>query len=111
MVSSDKVLDPRHIVCRSGAGPAMNPFLKLIIILVGLLVAGICQVIFFNPSPAVSVATVVVLFVLGFVLTRQVRCPKCSTPVINGRMGLKSIERSKARFCLKCGYNLTSKAS
>jgi hypothetical protein len=89
----------------------MNPFLKLIIIFVGLLVIGTAQRIFFNPSAAVGVATLVVLLALGFVLTRQVRCPKCSTPVINGRMGLKPIERSKVRFCLKCGYNLTSKAN
>ena len=87
----------------------MNPFLKLIIIFGGLLVIGICQHLFFNSSAAVEVATLAVLSALGFALTRLVRCPKCSTPVINGRMGLKSIERSKARFCLKCGYNLTSK--
>lgn len=89
----------------------MNPFLKLIIILLGLLVVGVCQQIFYNPSALVAVLTLVVLLALGFFLTRLVRCPKCSTPVINGRMGLKPIERSKARFCLKCGYNLTSKRS
>jgi hypothetical protein len=95
---------------KDGAGRHMNPFLTLILILVGLLVAGACQQIFYNPSAAVAVATLVVLLALGFVLTRLVRCPKCSTPVINGRMGLKPIDRSKARFCLKCGYNLTAKA-
>ncbi len=88
----------------------MNPFLKLIIIFSGLLVVGICQHLFFSASAAVDVATVAVLLALGFVLTRLVRCPKCGTPVIYGRMGLKQVDKSKARLCLKCGYNLTSKA-
>jgi hypothetical protein len=89
----------------------MNPFLQLIIIFSGLLVVGICQHLFFNASAVVDVATVAVLLALGFVLTRLVRCPKCSTPVLNGRMGLKPIEKSKVRLCLKCGYNLTSRAN
>ena len=89
----------------------MNPFLQLIIIFGGLLVVGIVQHLFFNTSAVADVATLVVLLALGFALTRLIRCPKCSTPVINGRMGLKPIEKSKARFCLKCGYNLSSKAN
>lgn len=88
----------------------MNPFLKLIIIFGGLLAVGIWQHLFFNSSVVADVSTIAVLVALGYVLTRLVRCPKCSTPVINGRMGLKPIDKSKARFCLKCGYNLTSKA-
>ncbi|HVA12232.1 MAG TPA: hypothetical protein VNF99_03200 [Stellaceae bacterium] len=89
----------------------MNPFVKLIAILLGLLAIAVCQVIFFNSSAAVAFGTLAVLFALGYFLTRLVVCPKCSTPVVNGRMGLKAVERSKARLCLKCGHNLMSKAN
>jgi hypothetical protein len=52
-----------------------------------------------------------VLFALGYFLTRLVVCPKCATPVITGRMGFRGVDRSKARLCLKCGYNLMTKAT
>jgi hypothetical protein len=89
----------------------MNPFVKLIAIFVGLLVIAICQQIFFNSSAAVAFATLGVIVALGYFLTRLVVCPKCGTPVVHGRMGMRSVERSKARLCLKCGYNLMTKAN
>ena len=89
----------------------MNPFVKLIAIFVGLLAIAVIQRLFFDSSAAIAIGTLAVLFALGYFLTRLVVCPKCSTPVISGRMGLRQVDRSKARLCLKCGYNLMSKAN
>jgi hypothetical protein len=87
----------------------MNPFVKLIAIFVGLLAVAVIQRLFFDSSASIAIGTLVVLFALGYFLTRLVVCPKCSTPVISGRMGMRQVDRSKARLCLKCGYNLMSK--
>jgi hypothetical protein len=89
----------------------MNPFVKLIAIFVGLLALAVIQRLFFDSSAAIAIGTLVVLFALGYFLTRLVVCPKCATPVISGRMGLRQVDRSKARLCLKCGYNLMSKSN
>lgn len=90
----------------------MNPFVKLIAIFGGLLVlAAVCQLIFFRSSATLALTSLAVIFALGYFLTRLVVCPRCSTPVITGRMGLKNVDKSKARLCLKCGYNLMTKSN
>lgn len=90
----------------------MNPFVKLIAIFVALLiVAAASQLVFFNSSALMAWSSLAVIVALGYFLTRLVVCPRCGTPVITGRMGLKSVDKSKARLCLKCGYDLMTKSS